>query len=455
MPAASPTAVLMAPIAHARYSGRVFLCSDWARWRRLMALVVLMGVALMSNSPAYSAAQSSPKGTGIETGAEVLARSGFAMLSGKRVGLITNQTGKVGDRHLVDLMAEAENVRLTAIFAPEHGFRGDVEAGKKVSGRVDEKTGVRVFSLYGDTRKPTQSMLRNIDVLVFDIQDIGVRFYTYISTMGLAMQAAAERGIPFVVLDRPNPLGGTYVSGFVLNPRYTSFVGQYPLPIVHGLTVGELALMIKGEAWLSDLLSLDLIVVKIEGWDRSLRWQDLGRDWVATSPNIPSFESALLYPGIGIVGETAVNEGRGTDGPFTRFGAPWLDADQLAQHLSALQLPGVRFEATVYKPRSIPGVAANPRHLKERVRAVRVFITDPDVVEPLEIGMHALAFLVPEAQKAGVRKFFPNRRMFHLISGDRRLLRQLRAGWSGSRIIASWQEELARFKEKRRRYLIY
>ncbi len=455
MPAASPTAAARVHIACGPCSGPAFRLSHFQPWRGLLALIAMMGMVVMSNSPALSAAQSSAQGSAVETGAKVLARSGFAMLSGKRVGLITNQTGRVGDRHLVDLMAEADNVHLTAIYAPEHGFRGDVEAGKKVSGRVDEKTGIRVFSLYGDTRKPTQSMLRNIDVLVFDIQDIGVRFYTYISTMGLAMQAAAEKGIPFIVLDRPNPLGGTYVSGFVLNPRYTSFVGQYPLPIVHGMTVGELALMIKGQAWLSGLKKLDLLVIKLEGWNRALRWQDLGRDWVATSPNIPSFESALLYPGIGIVGETAVNEGRGTDGPFTRFGAPWLDAEKLAQRLSALRLPGVRFEATVYKPRSIPGVAANPRHLKERVRAVRVFITDPDAVEPLEIGMHALAFLVPEAQKAGVRKFFPNRRMFHLISGDGRLLRQLRAGWSGSRIIASWQDELARFKEKRRRYLIY
>ena len=424
--------------------------------------VMRLGVVLISASglitmwkPPVVGAQSSTNTSVMATGADVLVSSGFAVLDGKRVGLITNQTGRVGDRHLVDLIAEADNVRLTAIFAPEHGFRGLVEAGERVADRIDKKTGVEVHSLYGATRKPTSAMLRDIDVLVFDIQDIGVRFYTYISTMGLAMQAAAAQGIPFLVLDRPNPLGGNYVSGFVLNSRYRSFVGQYPIPIVHGLTVGELALMIKGEGWLSGLDALDIIIVEMEGWRRDMRWPDLGREWVATSPNIPSYESALLYPGIGIVGETAVNEGRGTKTPFTRFGAPWLDADELADRMTSVGLPGVRFEATVYTPRSIPGVATNPRYLNERVKGVRVIVTDWDAVTPLEIGIQALSLLIVEARRAGVRTFFPNRRMFQLLAGDRRLYNQLRADWTGSRIIAGWTGELERFMNKRRAYLLY
>src|SRR5512145_2098379 len=223
----------------------------------------------------------------IVTGAEALARSGFAALAGKRVGLITNQTGRVGTEHLADLLSKAPNVRLTAILAPEHGFRGEAEAGAKVGASIDARTGVAVFSLYGATNKPTRQMLRNIDVLVFDIQDVGVRFYTYISTMGLAMQAAAEARIPFVVLDRPNPLGGDYVSGFVLEPALASFVGQYPIPIVHGMTVGELARMIKGERWLKGLDRLELTVVPLDGWRRAMCWPDLQRPWVPTSPNIP------------------------------------------------------------------------------------------------------------------------------------------------------------------------
>lgn len=419
-----------------------------------IAMFIAMGLTAMSK-PSTAAAQASDREGAVATGAEVLTRGGFAMLKGKRVGLITNQTGLVGGRHLVDLLAEADDVELVAIFAPEHGFRGAVEAGESVAGQIDEKTGIKVHSLYGATRKPTAAMLRRIDVLVFDIQDVGVRFYTYISTLGLAMQAAAAKGIDFVVLDRPNPLGGTYVSGFVLDKRFTSFVGQYPMPIVHGMTVGEVALMIKGEGWLEGLEALHLVVLKMEGWRRDMRWNDLGRAWVATSPNVPTFEVALLYPGIGIVGETAVNEGRGTDAPFTRFGAPWLDAGKLVRQLSALELPGVRFETTTYTPRSIPGVATNPRHLDERVNAVHVVVTDPAAVRPLEIGIHALAMLTGEARRAGVRPFFPNRRMFDLIAGDKRLHRQLTAGWSGTRIIAGWAEELARFEARRRAYLIY
>ena len=437
--------------------GRLKWPQTWFNYkmiRRALVVMIWSGLLTMSNSAA-AVAQSLSNNSVIATGADVLVRSGFAALDGKRVGLITNQTGRVGDRHLADLIAEAANVQLTAIFAPEHGFRGSVEAGEKVADRIDKKTGVEVHSLYGATRKPTPAMLRDVDVLVFDIQDIGVRFYTYISTMGLAMQAAAAQGIPFLVLDRPNPLGGHYVSGFVLNSRYTSFVGQYPIPIAHGLTVGELALMIKGEGWLSGLDGLDLVIGKMEGWRRDMRWPDLGREWVATSPNIPSFESALLYPGIGIVGETAVNEGRGTEAPFTRFGAPWLDADEMARRLMSLGLPGVRFEAMVYTPRSIAGVATNPRYLNKRIKAVRVMVTDTGAVTPLEIGLQALSLLIVEARRAGVRTFFPNRRMFQLIAGDRRLYNQLRAQWSGSRIIAGWAGEVERFKSKRRAYLLY
>jgi len=435
-------------------TGRLRRLTRRALHLALTALAVTTGTAGMTaiSAPAAANAQAAPV---IATGAEVLLRSGFAMLDGKRVGLITNQTGRVGSRHLVDLFADAGNVQLNAILAPEHGFRGRVEAGEKVSGGIDPETGIKVHSLYGSTRKPTPAMLRDIDVLVFDIQDIGVRFYTYISTMGLAMQAAAEKGIPFMVLDRPNPLGGDYVSGFVLDTRYTSFVGQYPIPIVHGLTVGELALAIKGEDWLAGLEHLDLIVLKMEGWRRDMRWHRLAREWVATSPNIPTFETALLYPGIGVVGETAVNEGRGTPAPFTRFGAPWLDARKTAATMNALNLPGVRFEPESYVPRSIPGVATNPRYLRKRINAVRLILTDADAVQPLEIGIHALSLLIAEARRNRVRKFFPNQRMFQLIAGDRRLYDQLRAGWSGSRIISGWSRELERFEAVREAYLIY
>jgi uncharacterized protein YbbC (DUF1343 family) len=415
------------------------------------ALGLLLWVMVMV-SPA--AGQSDRLRARVATGADVLVQSRFAMLAGKRVGLVTNQTGLSGGRHLVDLMAEA-GVRLTAILAPEHGFRGAVEAGAKVGDEVDARTGVPVYSLYGATRKPTRRMLRDVDVLLFDIQDIGVRFYTYISTMGLAMQAAAEARIPFIVLDRPNPLGGVHVAGFVIEPALVSFVGQYPIPIQHGLTAGELARMIKGERWLPGLDKLDLTVVEMQGWTRSMRWPDTGLAWVATSPNIPTFEAALVYPGIGIVGELAVNEGRGTPTPFSLFGAPWLDGERLAERLAAARLGGVSFSATSYTPRPIPGIASKPRFAGKRVGGVKLRVTGVARLAPLEMGMHALAGLMAEARRAGRTRMFPNLAMFHRIAGTRRLHRMLLEGRDGAAIIAAWEREVTEFKALRARYLAY
>lgn len=400
-------------------------------------------------------AMSDPAPARVLTGGERLAESGFAALAGKRVGLVTNHTARIGDRHLADLLKAAPGVHLTAILAPEHGFRGAVEAGAKVAHDRDPATGVPVHSLYGATRKPTPAMLRDVDVLLFDIQDVGVRFYTYISTMGLAMQAAAEARIPFMVLDRPNPLGGVAVSGFVLEPRLASFVGQYPIPIQHGLTVGELAVMIKGEHWLPGLEKLDLTIVPMTGWKRHMLWPATRREWIATSPNIPSFPSALTYPGIGFVGEIAVNEGRGTPIPFQQFGAPWLDPHRAAQRLNALALPGVTFEPVRFTPRPIPHVASDPRFAGTEIPGIRLAVSDPAVYRPLETGMHVLAVLVAQAKSAGAADLFVNRKMLRAIAGTERLHALLSAGSDGDALIAAWQSEVAAFNRLRARYLLY
>jgi uncharacterized protein YbbC (DUF1343 family) len=422
--------------------------------RRITLSLLLAAICIPAmREPSLSQPVASPHR--ITTGAERLAASGFAALAGKRVGLITNQTGRVGAEHLADLLATAHNVKLTAIFAPEHGFRGKAEAGANVRSGIDAKTGAPVYSLYGATKKPTPAMLRNLDVLVFDIQDVGVRFYTYISTMGLAMQAAAAAGIPFVVLDRPNPLGGEYVSGFVLEPPFRSFVGQYPIPIVHGLTVGELARMIKDEKWLSGLGALDLQVVEMQGWQRSMRWPQTERTWVATSPNIPTFEAALVYPGIGIVGEAEVSEGRGTPTPFSLFGAPWLDGPRMAARLNALGLPGVQFQRATFTPRSIAGVATHPRFVGTSLSGVRVVVTDAARIEPLEVGMHVLSAIAAEARPKGITPLFANLKMLHAIAGTKRLHDMLSGGRDGVALIAAWQTEVAQFKALRARYLLY
>jgi uncharacterized protein YbbC (DUF1343 family) len=391
----------------------------------------------------------------VVVGAEVLLANRFAPLAGKRVGLIANQTSLANGTHLADLLKAAPGVTLAAIFAPEHGLRGAAEAGASVGHSVDAKTGVPVWSLYGRTRKPTPAMLRGIDALVFDVQDIGARFYTYISTLGLAMQAAAAAKIPFIVLDRPNPLGGDYVAGFVLEGSLRSFVGQYPIPIVHGLTVGEIARMIKGEGWLDGLQRLDLEVVGIENWQRAMRWPETQLPWVPTSPNIPTFQSALLYPGIGLVGETNVNEGRGTATPFGVFGAPWLAAPRLIERLERAQFAGVRFEAASYVPVSIPGAAKHPRFVGKPVSGVRLLVTDAARVEPLEIGVHVLAALAAEARASNVRRLIANVAMFHALAGTKRLYRMLLEGREASAIVAAWRDEVETFKVRRAKYLLY
>ena len=390
----------------------------------------------------------------VRTGADVLAASGFAALKGKRVGLITNQTGRVGGAHLADLIATAPGVTLAAILAPEHGFRGGVEAGETFGNQRDEKTGAPVLSLYGATRKPTRAMLAGLDVLVFDIQDIGARFYTYISTMGLAMQAAAEARLPFIVLDRPNPLGGDYVSGFVLEPALRSFVGQYTIPIVHGLTVAELAAMIKGEL-MPDLGGLDLQAMQLEGWRRAMRWPETGLAWVPTSPNIPAVESALVYPGIGMVGELGVSEGRGTPIPFQQFGAPWLDAPRMSAALTRLQLPGLAFEPVTYVPRAIKGVASNPRFEGKTVAGVRIRVIEASRVEPLELGMHVLALLMKEARGRRIDLLPRPLDMLHKVAGTGRLVALLRRGAGGAEIAAAWRREVAAFKARRAQFLLY
>jgi uncharacterized protein YbbC (DUF1343 family) len=285
----------------------------------------------------------------VSTGADVLVAEHLDLLKGKRVGLITNHTGRVSSgEFLVDVLL-GKKINVVALFGPEHGIRGEAAAGDAVDDGVDDQTGIAVYSLYGATRKPTPTMLEGVDILMYDIQDVGVRFYTYISTMGLAMEAAAEHGIPFVVVDRPNPIGGLKLDGPVLIDSLRSFVGMYPIPVAYGLTCGELAVMIKSEGWL-DLAKLDLTVIWMEGWKRTMLWDDTGCPWVRPSPNIPTPATALVYPATCFIEATNVSEGRGTERPFHFIGAPFIDGGTLSGKLNALRLPGVRFSPTEFTP---------------------------------------------------------------------------------------------------------
>lgn len=415
---------------------------------------VIAVVALLTLEGCASGSPESDTEKVLKTGAERLEEQDFSVVDGMRVGVITNHSAVAGDRHLVDVLHEADNVEVAALFGPEHGIRGEADAGERITDGVDEQTGAPVYSLYGSTRRPTTGMLEGLDALIFDIQDIGARFYTYISTMGMAMEAAAEHDIRFVVLDRPNPLGGENVEGFVLEPGFESFVGLYPIPVTHGMTVGELALMIRSEVFLEDVAPVDLHVVEVRGWSRDRLWNETGREWIPPSPNIPDFETALIYPGACYFEATNASEGRGTYEPFMQVGAPWADGEEMARILNERDLPGLRFEAARFTPESINGMASEPKLRSEELEGVRYVVEDPASVTPVAAGMHLLEVfytLVPEDERD---ELFDKAR-FGRLAGTDRMYEMFMDGASAEEVIDAWQDELDEFKKLRSLYLIY
>ncbi|MFB6273033.1 MAG: exo-beta-N-acetylmuramidase NamZ domain-containing protein [Salinibacter sp.] len=411
---------------------------------------VLLGMLLLGCAP-----ENSPPP--VRTGAEVLARNDFESLSGQRVGVIANHTSRVDTAHLVDRLDAAPNVELGAIFAPEHGFRGTAGAGEAIEGGRDRRTGTPVYSLYDDTRRPTPEELEGLDALVFDVQDVGARFYTYITTMGRAMQAAAEANLDFVVLDRPNPLGGTYTSGFVLESAHASFVGRYPVPIAYGLTVGELARYIMDRKLLPGVASVDLSVVQMDGWKRDMQWPDTGLEWNPPSPNLPTWETALLYPGMCFFEGVRVSEGRGTPRPFLQIGAPWSPeaAQKVVDTLQSYDLSGIAVDTTSFTPRVMPKAAPHPRFEGKRVYGFEVDVTDPAAVDPLAVGIHALHTMYHRAQARGDTSFVSRPDHLTRLAGTDRLLKLLRAGATPKTIISSWSEEVTAYRNRRAPALLY
>ena len=285
----------------------------------------------------------------VQTGIEVLRADGFTLLEGKRVGLTTNPTGVDSNlKSTIDILWEAENVNLVALYGPEHGVRGNVHAGDVVDNEVDKKTGLKMYSLYGKTKKPTKEMMDEIDVMVYDIQDNGCRSYTYISTMGMLMEACIEHGKELIVLDRPNPLGGEKIEGCLVEDGYISFVSQFKIPYLYGQTPGELALYLNATDYEN---KCKLTVVKMKDWERNMTWDETGLEWVVASPHVPHGQSAIFYPVTGIFGEFGyISIGVGYTLPFEVMGAPWISADTLAEAMNALELPGLEFRPIYYKP---------------------------------------------------------------------------------------------------------
>ena len=315
-----------------------------ARWWDGSRIVALLSSVLL----AAGCGSVEEEGKVVRPGIDVLLTDSIHLVQGLRVGLITNQTGIGADGvPSIDRLSDHPGVQLVALFSPEHGIRGTVEAGVDVADQVDVRTGLPIHSLFGATLKPTPSMLDGIEVLLFDIQDVGARYYTYIYTMALAMEAAGEASIPFIVLDRPNPVGGRQVQGNILDPAFASFVGRYPLPMRHGMTPGELAILFRQAFG----VEVELRVVPIEGWSRDTLFSDTGLPWRSPSPNMPDLESALHYSGTCLFEGTNLSVGRGTERAFQWVGAPWLDGDELARILSEAGLPGVRFHPARFTPR--------------------------------------------------------------------------------------------------------
>lgn len=371
-------------------------------------------------------------------GIDVLERDGFRQLAGARVGLITNHTGLSRDgRSTIRLLHEASGVDLVRIFSPEHSLSGNLDI-PVIGDDVEVHTGIPVISLYGEVRRPTPAMLASIDTLVFDIQDIGTRFYTYISTLGNAMIAASENDIRFVVLDRPNPINGIDVAGPVLDDGLRSFVGFHTIAIRHGMTVGELARMFNDEL----ALGLDLQVVPIEGWHRSDFLDDTGLVWVNPSPNMRSLTEALLYPGIGLLETTNVSVGRGTATPFELIGAPWFGGASLARTLNALQLPGIVFSGTQFTPDASTFAG-------ELCEGVRFTITDRTVFEPLTTGLSIARQLLLDYPDD-----WQTDRYLRLL-GNEAALRALLDHKTVTEIKAAYQEGLDEFMTRRAKYLLY
>ena len=382
----------------------------------------------------------------VMTGIEVLRDANFELLKGKRVGLITNPTGV--DRNLkstVDILFEAPDVQLVALYGPEHGVRGDIPAGEKVENQVDAKTGLKVHSLYGKTRKPTPEMLQGIDVLVYDIQDIGCRSYTFISTMGLVMRAAKEQNKEVVILDRPNPLGGEKVEGSGVSQGYFSFVSQFDIPYIYGLTCGELA------KYLNQEIGCQLTVIPMQGWERSMRFEDTGLPWVPTSPQIPSTTAAILYPATGIIGEMGfLNIGVGYTLPFQVMTAPWVKSVELTEVLNAKQLPGVAFRPILYKP--LFGDMQG-----QTVQGVQIFITDYDKARLSEIQFHvieAMHQLYPSHVLFSAETEKRNN-MFDKVCGTNFIRENFSKHYKTDDILSYWRNNEQVFKEKSASFYLY
>jgi uncharacterized protein YbbC (DUF1343 family) len=401
----------------------------------LWSVLLFVGGAEAASTTKHTRKQS--HGALVQTGLDMLEAQKFAALRGKRVGLITNHTGlDAQGRSTVDVLFRAPGVQLVALFSPEHGLAGRND--EKINSSTDAATGLQIFSLYGDTLRPTDEMLQGVDALVFDVQDAGVRFYTYITTMAYCMEEAAKRHIAFFVLDRPNPLGGEIVEGPMLDADKTSFVAYFPLPVRYGLTIGELAQFLNAE----NQIGVELHVIAMKNWHRNYFFDSTGLRWVPPSPNLRTTKGAILYPGLEILQNAGVSVGRGTETPFEEFGAPWIKGDEVATALNARNLPGVRFVAQ-------PFVTVSGLYAGQRSGGVAVRIIDRAAVRSMLVGLEIAAVL---------QRFYPEQfdaSKLLLLMGNAETITELQSGVAPGQIVAAWSTALSEFDRRRSKYFLY
>jgi uncharacterized protein YbbC (DUF1343 family) len=390
-------------------------------------------------------------GCSTQSGLDIAAKDGFPMLEGKNVGIVTNHTAKnINGEHIVDLIHDT-GINIKAIFGPEHGFRGIEDAGELVKDNVDLKTGAPIYSLYGKTRKPSPEMLKDVDVLVFDIQDIGARFYTYISTMGYIMEAGAENNIPVYIFDRPNPIG-RLAEGPIIQQEFYSGVGRYPIPLRHGMTVGELAMMIKDKNWIKSADKLELNIVKLKGWNPDKPYTSAKQNWINPSPNIRNVNEALVYPGTCLFEATNFSEGRGSEKPFEWVGAPYVNSEELVAELKKRNIEGIDIQAVAYTPTCPPDAYYKPKYNGTLCHGVALTVTDPVNFKALEFGVHlidVLHQLYPQdfviTRPIWMNKLWGNRDAFEMFTQHK----------TAKDIIKTYKQELNQFIRIREEYLLY
>jgi uncharacterized protein YbbC (DUF1343 family) len=398
--------------------------------------LLCLTITAVSCAPAQATTKHSRPGR-VQVGIDVLESEKFAPLRGKHVGLITNHTGlDTQGRTTVDLLSRAPGVQLVALFSPEHGLAGRND--ERVSSTKDAATGLPIYSLYAETLRPTDAMLQGIDVLVFDVQDAGVRFYTYLTTMAYCMEEAAKRNIAFYVLDRPNPLGGEIVEGPVLDADKTSFTAYFPMPVRYGLTIGEIAKFFNAE----NHINCDLHVVEMKNWHRNYFYESTGIRWLPPSPNLRTLKGSILYPGLEILQNAGVSVGRGTETPFEEFGAPWINGDEVAAALNAEHLPGLHFTGQPFIP--VVGLYGG-----QRCGGVAIRVGDKQAVRSMRVGIEIATIL----KRLYPDNFDPAKLTF--LIGNAETIRQLQDAVPPEQIVASWSTDLSTFDALRRKYFLY